>query len=178
MAIFVLTESGTRCLAVAAENDGRRSLFGMTGSGFTLIEVMICVCIIGVLSAIATPFYIAYRERARVAVAIVDMKLIETALTSYVADNGALPDTLTQAGLAGRRDPWGNPYRYLRIDGANLKGKGKQRKDHFMVPVNSDYDLYSMGPDGKSQSPFTAKASRDDIVRAYNGGYYGKVSDI
>ena len=42
-----------------------------------------------------------------------------------------------------------------------------------MVPVNSDYDLYSMGKDKKSAAPFTAKASRDDVVRANNGGYVG-----
>ncbi len=46
-----------------------------------------------------------------------------------------------------------------------------------MVPVNTDYDLYSMGKDGKSTSPFTAKASQDDIVRANNGGFLGLVSD-
>ncbi|BBO70539.1 hypothetical protein DSCA_44690 [Desulfosarcina alkanivorans] len=146
--------------------------------GFTLIEVMVSVCIIGVLSAIATPFYIGYRERARVVVAISDMKTIETAIFNFFSNNSALPDTLAQVGLDNFRDPWGNPYAYLRIDGGDVTGKGKQRKDHFMVPVNTDFDLYSMGKDGASTSPFTAKASRDDIVRAYNGGFYGKVSDI
>jgi len=47
-----------------------------------------------------------------------------------------------------------------------------------MVPVNSDYDLYSMGSDGKSRPPFTARASLDDIVRASNGGYVGPVADF
>ena len=47
-----------------------------------------------------------------------------------------------------------------------------------MVPVNSDFDLYSMGPDGDSRAPFTAKASRDDIVRASNGGFIGPVSEF
>lgn len=143
--------------------------------GFTLIEVMVSMCIIGLLSAIATPIYIGYRERARVAVAISDIKAMEAALANYQIDHGELPDTLGQIGMGNLRDPWGHAYRYLRIDGANLKGKGALRKDHFMVPVNTDYDLYSMGPDGSSQTPFTAKASRDDIVRAYNGGYCGQV---
>ena len=146
--------------------------------GFTLIEVMVSVCIIGVLSAIATPFYLGYRQRARVAVAIADMKTIEAAIFNFFADNAALPDTLVQVGLDNFLDPWGNPYAYVRIDGGEIKDKGKLRKDHFMVPVNTDFDLYSKGKDGNSSSPFTAKASRDDIVRAYNGGYYGKVSDI
>jgi len=45
------------------------------------------------------------------------------------------------------------------------------------VPINSDFDLWSMGPDGKSVPPLTAKASRDDIVRANDGTFYGWASD-
>lgn len=56
-------------------------------------------------------------------------------------------------------------------------GNGKVRKDHNLVPLNTDYDLYSMGEDGASVSPLTAKASRDDIVRANNGRYVGLASD-
>ncbi len=147
-------------------------------AGFTLIEAMVSVCIIGLLAAIATPFYLSYLDRARVAVAISDMKSIETAISEYSAMTGDLPDTLTEVGMDGLSDPWGNGYQYLRIDGSDKKGKGKLRKDHFMVPVNSDFDLYSMGRDGQSRSPFTAKASQDDIVRVYNGGYFGKVSEL
>ena len=148
--------------------------------GFTLIEVMICICIIGVLSAIAAPAYIGYRDRARALVVISDMKMIETAVLNYYAQNGRMPDNLAQVGKDNLRDPWGRPYQYLRIDGMPLTGKGKvnPRKDHFMHPINSDFDLCSMGPDGKSSNPLTAAASRDDIIRAYNGSYYGKVSDM
>jgi len=46
-----------------------------------------------------------------------------------------------------------------------------------MVPVNTDFDLYSMGKDGKSRAPFTAKASHDDIVRANDGKFIGLVSE-
>ena len=53
------------------------------------------------------------------------------------------------------------------------KGKGKMRKDRFLVPINSDFDLYSMGKDGKSSPPLTASASRDDIIRANDGAYVG-----
>jgi hypothetical protein len=52
-----------------------------------------------------------------------------------------------------------------------------QPKDKSLHPLNSDYDLYSMGPDGQSQTPLTAKASRDDIIRANNGGFIGVVED-
>jgi general secretion pathway protein G len=59
--------------------------------------------------------------------------------------------------------------------GGNAGGNagGKCRKDKSLHPINSDYDLYSMGEDGKSQDPLTAKVSRDDIVRASNGGFIG-----
>jgi general secretion pathway protein G len=149
------------------------------GSGFTLIEVMIAVAIAGVLASIATPIYIGYRERARDAVAIIDLRNIEQAVIVYAAENsGTFPDSLADINMDDMRDPWGNPYQYLRIEGSDIKGKGKLRRDQFYNPVNTDFDLYSMGPDGRSQTQFNAKFSRDDVVRAYNGGYYGKVSDI
>ena len=47
------------------------------------------------------------------------------------------------------------------------------RKDRFLVPINSDYDLYSVGRDGESVAPLTAAKSHDDIVRAANGAYVG-----
>jgi len=45
------------------------------------------------------------------------------------------------------------------------------------VPINSDYDLYSKGPDGLSLKPLTAAPSRDDIVRANNGSFIGIAAD-
>ena len=51
------------------------------------------------------------------------------------------------------------------------------RKDRSLVPLNSTYDLYSMGKDGQSQPPLTAKASRDDIIRANDGSFYGIAED-
>jgi general secretion pathway protein G len=45
------------------------------------------------------------------------------------------------------------------------------------VPINTDFDLYSMGPDGRSAPPLTASDSRDDIVRANNGRFVGIAAD-
>jgi general secretion pathway protein G len=56
--------------------------------------------------------------------------------------------------------------------------EGKMRKDRFLVPLNSDYDLYSMGKDGDSRPPLTAQMSRDDIVRASDGAFVGLASDF
>ncbi len=52
------------------------------------------------------------------------------------------------------------------------------RKDRFLVPINCDYDLYSMGPDGETTAPLTAKKSRDDIIRANDGAYVGPASEF
>jgi general secretion pathway protein G len=73
-------------------------------------------------------------------------------------------------------DPWGNPYQY--VDLGDVNGKAKARKDHSLVPINSDYDLYSKGKDGRSVSPLTAQHSRDDIVRGRNGGFVGLASNF
>jgi general secretion pathway protein G len=147
-------------------------------AGFTLIEVMIVVAIVGLLAGIAIPNYIGYRERAQVANAISEIRIIESEIASFFIDNERLPNSLAELNIGVLVDPWGNPYQYLRIDGGDVKGKGQMRKDHFMVPVNSDYDLYSMGKDGQSVAPFTAKASQDDIVRINNGSFVGLVSDF
>lgn len=142
--------------------------------GFTFIELMIVLAIIGTLAAIATPTYLNYKDKIRVTIAISDIKAIEKALLVYSGEHDELPSNLGEIGMANLTDPWGNPYQYYPVEGTP---KGKLRKDHFMVPVNSDYDLYSMGADGKSVAPFTAKASRDDIVRANDGGFIGLVSN-
>jgi general secretion pathway protein G len=81
-----------------------------------------------------------------------------------------MPGSLAGVGLGNLLDPWGNPYVYLNLEGAP---PGAARKDRFLVPINSDYDLYSMGPDGKTTAPLTAKAARDDIIRANDGAYVG-----
>jgi len=141
---------------------------------------MIVIAIIGTLSAIAVPNYIYYRYEALITVAITDVRMIEKQITLFVFDNdGQLPNNLSDLTTIGTiNDPWGNPYQYLRIAGGNIKGKGKVRRNMSDNPVNTDYDLYSMGKDGQSQTQFKAKQSRDDIVRAYNGSYVGLVSEL
>jgi general secretion pathway protein G len=51
------------------------------------------------------------------------------------------------------------------------------RLDRFAVALNADYDLYSLGGDGESAVSLTETASRDDVVRADNGGYIGLASE-
>lgn len=143
--------------------------------GFTLIEVITVVAIIGTLAAIAIPNYISYLERAKLARVIAEFQGIESAVYNFRNENGRFPDTLAEAGVGNPLDPWGNPYVYYPMD--NVPKGVKIRKDKSLHPVNTDFDLYSMGADGKSVAPFTAKASQDDIVRANNGSYIGLVSN-
>ena len=146
--------------------------------GFALIELLVVLAIIGVLATIAGPIYSDYVDRARSVQAIRDIGAISKGITVYTLSNGGrFPDSLKAVGMDTMEDPWGNPYQYLNLTDPSLKGKGKARKDHNLVPINSDFDLYSMGKDGASVSPLTAKASRDDIVRANNGRFIGRASD-
>ncbi len=62
--------------------------------------------------------------------------------------------------------------------GASTCGSGKPRKDHFLHPINSDFDIYSMGRDGDTVAPLTAKKSHDDIIRANDGGFYGLAANF
>ena len=144
--------------------------------GFTLLELMLVVAIVGILTGIALSSYGMYIERTKTVKATVDMHMIALAIEGFYNNNNKYPETLSELnGLDSLLDPWGNPYQYLNI--TTTKGNGKVRKDHNLVPLNTDYDLYSMGKDGKTASPLTAKASRDDIVRANNGAYIGLASD-
>ena len=85
-----------------------------------------------------------------------------------------VPPDLSAIGWDTVLDPWGNPYRYLSFEG--LKGKGQMRKDKNLVPINTQYDLYSMGADGQSVPPLTAKVSHDDVILANDGSYIGLAS--
>ena len=105
-----------------------------------------------------------------------DVHTIGGQIQAFEILNGRYPDTLDQVGYGDNRDPWGNPYQYLNFDDA--KGKGKQRKDRFLVPINTFFDLYSMGKDGSSVSPLTAKQSQDDIIWANDGEYVGPAADF
>jgi general secretion pathway protein G len=149
-------------------------------SGFTLLEIMVVVAIIGCISAIALPNYIRYRYEAKIVVAVTDIRMIEKQISLFVFDNeGQLPNNLSELPNIGTvKDPWGNPYQYLRIDGGAKNAQGNCRRNMSDNPVNIDYDLFSMGRDGTYQKSFKDKTSRDDVVRAYEGRYVGLVSEL
>ncbi len=121
--------------------------------GFTLIEVMVVVVILGILAAIVVPRVMSRPDEARVVKARQDLRAIGAALGLYRLDNFEYPSTeqglealvTRPAGLdpgakwradaylsALPKDPWGNPYKYLRPG------------------QHGEYDLWSLGADGVS----------------------------
>lgn len=120
--------------------------------GFTLIEIMVVVVILGILAALVVPQVMSRPDQAKVTVAKGDIKAVAAALDMYKLDNFAYPST--QQGLEALvkkpsgnpqpknwnrdgylkrlpKDPWGNDYQYL--------SPGTQ----------GQFDLYSFGADGK-----------------------------
>jgi general secretion pathway protein G len=144
-------------------------------AGFTYTELVLVMAILAILALVAVPFYQDYRDKIKVTQAVGDIVIISAKVSNYYTDTHTYPASLADVGLDNMLDPWGNPYQYTNLQ--TLKGKLKARMDKSLVPINSDFDLYSMGPDGSSVPPLTAKASHDDIIRANNGQFVGPASD-
>jgi general secretion pathway protein G len=137
--------------------------------GVTLLELMVVAAAIVMLSMLAIPAFNGYVDRSRAARAVGDIGTISLELYRWQLNNLSFPATLADAGIAAT-DPWGRPYEYTRVEGTP---QNELRKDHNLHPINTDFDLYSVGRDGSSQKPLTAGPSRDDIIRANNGSYIG-----
>lgn len=142
--------------------------------GLTLVELALVTAMLGVLLALGFSGWQTWRNKVLTKQAQEMIIAMSTTIDAYVTDTGNLPADLGDVGFGGATDPWGHDYVYLNLSSA--KSKGQARKDHSLVPLNSDYDLYSKGPDGESAAPLTAKSSRDDILRANNGRFVGPVS--
>jgi len=117
--------------------------------GFTLIEIMVVVVIIGLLAAIVAPNLIGNIDRAAVTRARADIRTIDNALNLYRLDNFRYPSSdeglqalVTNPGAAGApnwkqylrsvpSDPWNNDYQYA--------SPGRQ----------GDYEIYTFGADGQ-----------------------------
>lgn len=108
-------------------------------SGFTLIEVLVVVVILGILAAIVVPNIMNKPDMAKVSKVKADIRAIESALNMYRLDNHAYPPTdegleaLVSEYLSRMpKDPWSNEYLYLSPGS------------------HGDIDIYSLGRDGQS----------------------------
>jgi general secretion pathway protein G len=142
-----------------------------------LFELLLGILILGTLFGIGVPLYRNQLEKVKIMKAVTDIHTFSKDIYEYWMNRETFPESLAEVGRAKNTDPWGRPYQYLKIEGKAKKDvKGKWRKDRSLVPINSDFDLYSMGKDKKSKAPLTAKESRDDVVRANNGTFIGLAS--
>ena len=149
----------------------RSESFNSRIRGVTLVELLLAIAIAAVLAMIAIPSYSSYIDRSKVTQAEGDIVQIEVAIAQFLSDHGSLPSALTDLNGVNLTDPWGNAYQYLDLTQPGARGRA--RKDRSLVPINSDYDLYSMGKDGLSVAPLTAPVSQDDVIRGRNGAFIG-----
>ncbi|MBL8756069.1 MAG: type II secretion system protein [Planctomycetes bacterium] len=252
--------------------------------GFTLLELMIVVTILGIIASVGVPQYVSALRTARVGKARHELVTIASAIDQYTVTNGgSLPLSLHLVGFGGKRDPWGQPYCFLNYadgcgDGlewaiaagvvdpaavqstggssssssssssgaggggaaprrapqprwrpqdpivvqvdAAVSDRGKvaaqritstlsrevpiaevealaaaitstggfsfftgvatettRRRDRYMFPLNTDYDLFSLGPDCSTAVSLGETVGLDDVIRANNGGYFGTASE-
>lgn len=149
----------------------------LTQRGITLLELMVVLVVASLLASLAVPMYDTYVKRAKVAKAIGDIGSLSVEIERFrLRNRDRVPADLAELGAVVPDDPWGRPYAFLNIIDGN-PNIGAVRKDGKLNPLNTDYDLYSLGKDGNSQGPLNAKASRDDIVRANDGAYIGLGED-
>ncbi len=143
---------------------------------FTLIEVISVVVILAIAVLLGYPKYLENVTHARNARAIGELDAIVAELTGYHADHGEFPTSLAGIGRNTLLDPWGNPYQYLSFATVPVNARGipqGSRRDRFNIPINTYYDLYSMGADGATVPSLTSLKGRDDIVVARDGGFIG-----
>jgi general secretion pathway protein G len=141
--------------------------------GVTLLELIAALAAVLVLTTLAIPGFTGYVDRSRVSRTIGDIGSVSLQLYRWQLNTRRFPATLAEAGI-DRTDPWGRPYEYTPVEGTP---ENQLRKDHNLHPINTDFDLYSVGPDGRTRRPLTAQDSRDDIIRANNGTFIGVAAD-
>ncbi|MFH1154597.1 MAG: type II secretion system major pseudopilin GspG [Pseudomonadota bacterium] len=124
-----------------------------SSKGFTLIELMVVVVILGILASFIVPKLMGRTDEAKQVKAKVDIAAIETGLKLYRLDNGTYPST-EQGLLALVEKPGTEPLPDKWHDGGYLD-KGKVPKDPwgreylYLSPgVHNDFDIISYGADG------------------------------
>jgi general secretion pathway protein G len=138
--------------------------------GWTVVELMMALGVLAVLLGLALPAYQSHRNKALSKRAAQDIVMMSAAIEAYWTDNRAYPASLADVGFGGRQDPWGRAYAYHNVDAL---GRGRARKDRALNPINTDFDLYSVGADGQTHGQVSHRRSADDVLRANNGRFIG-----
>ena len=149
-------------------------------SGVTLIELLIVLAVLATLMGIAAAGYRSYRTTTQIDAAKREIIQIASLLERYHLVTSDWPDTLADVGIGDKLDPWGNKYRYARIPSlvGNIAMSGSAiRQDPKLKTINTFYDLYSMGEDGKTMNNISVPVSHDDVIRARDGQYIGLAKD-
>ncbi|HPG30563.1 MAG TPA: type II secretion system protein GspG [bacterium] len=144
--------------------------------GFTLLELLIVVAIIGILAVAAIPKYFSSIEKAKIAVAVTNIASLNKSILLFRMDNNRIPDESLEELVPLYMpkiplDPWNNPYKYYNH--STNKGSGKKRMDGPIVPINKEFDLYSEGANMKSTPTVRSEPGKDDIILANDGQFIG-----
>jgi prepilin-type N-terminal cleavage/methylation domain-containing protein len=142
-----------RAKAADAGLTNQRGKRPVSCGGFTLMELMIVIALIGVLSGFGIPIYMSYRERVKSDNCKVGIKIIETAVKCYGTENNGYPDTLADVGLGDMTDPWGNPYQYMKIAGQDKKALAIYVKTVSWCPSTPISISTARDRTGKAQPP-------------------------
>jgi general secretion pathway protein G len=143
---------------------------------FSLVETLVVGALVSTLASIAAGSYLSALKSARVTRAIGDLHAIGLDVQQFYLRHHRYPTTLTEARPLTPNDPWGRPYVYTDL--SQRGSRGRARKDGRLNPINSDFDLYSVGPDGRTTTPLTAPMSKDDVIRARDGAFLGLAADF
>lgn len=124
---------------------------GSRQSGFTLIEVMVVVVILGILAALIVPNVIGQGDKARAGTTVSTLATVSNSLDLYRLDNGKYPNT--QEGLDALINKPASAPNWMQ--GGYIKGglpkDGWGNDLQYIAPGSNGraYDLYSFGMDGK-----------------------------
>jgi len=112
-------------------------------SGFTLIEMLLVVVIIGILAAVVVPKFTTRSKDAQIAAAKASIESISLAVDMYEVDNGSYPASLQALITKGSELNWKGPY--LKDDSIPQDPWGKE----FVYSVKDNgYEIKSYGPNG------------------------------
>jgi general secretion pathway protein G len=150
------------------------SLIPLRNSGFTIADTLLTMALLAISAGAAVPRVATHLEETRAARAAEDIHRIEAALKEYRDQHHELPDSLEQLPFPYLLDPWGRPYEYVNFA---TRGLSEQRYFHNL-PLNSDYDLYSRGADGRTDIALNAASAADDVVRGRDGEFVGLATEF